>query len=271
MDYLADLAARSLLVFSLLLFLCFLIAYAVGFRLGSRRRAVHGEGQSDGIGLVVSGLLALLAFTLAMTLSFSSDRFMERRAGTLAEANAIGTAWLLAKAIGHPQADQIADRLGEYGRLRKEYVQAPRGSPSLLDIDRRGSALENEIWTHSAAIAHERSDAVVAALMTALNTTFDAGTAERFAIETGLPAQLFWLLIGMALISLGTFGYLLGVKNQRVHMPVVLLTAVWTTVMVAILDLSAPRLGSGPSVAVYDWTLQRMQGLQTEPAQTPTK
>ena len=34
------------------------------------------------------------AFVLALTLSFANTRFSERRAGTLAEANAIGTAWL---------------------------------------------------------------------------------------------------------------------------------------------------------------------------------
>jgi hypothetical protein len=49
---------------------------------------------------VVGGMLSLLAFVLALTLSFANTRFSERVEGTLAEANAIGTAWLRAEAIG---------------------------------------------------------------------------------------------------------------------------------------------------------------------------
>jgi hypothetical protein len=38
-----------------------------------------------------------------------------------------------------------------------------------------------------------------------------------------------------------------------------LLTAVWTAVIVVILDLSAPRLGAiRTSVEVYDWVLEDM-------------
>ncbi len=62
----------------------------------------------EGVGVLVGGLLGLLAFVLALTLSFASERFNERRSGTLAEANAIGTAWLRAKAIGQPRGDEIA-------------------------------------------------------------------------------------------------------------------------------------------------------------------
>jgi hypothetical protein len=39
-------------------------------------------------------MLGLLAFVLALTLSFANSRFSERIQGTLNEANAIGTAWL---------------------------------------------------------------------------------------------------------------------------------------------------------------------------------
>ena len=75
---------------------------------------------------MVGGLLGLLAFVLALTLSFGSARFEERRQGTLAEANAIGTAWLRAEATGHPRGSEIARLLEDYGRLRKDYLQAPK-------------------------------------------------------------------------------------------------------------------------------------------------
>ena len=99
MEFLAQLATWSLLAFSLLLFLTQVAAREVGYWLGQRLQ----RARSRGVGLVVGGMLGLLAFVLALTLSFGSSRFNERRQGTLAEANAIGTAWLRAEAIGHPR------------------------------------------------------------------------------------------------------------------------------------------------------------------------
>jgi uncharacterized membrane protein YhhN len=67
----------------------------------------------------------------------------------------------------------------------------------------------------------------------------------------------------LAHLTMGALGYQLGLKGQRSHVISSLLTAVWTAVIVVILDLSAPRLGAiRTSVEVYDWVLGDMnQGL----------
>lgn len=261
METLAEFAAWSLLAFSLLLFLTQVAAREGGYWLGQRQRAARGTGEAEGVGLVVGGMLGLLAFVLALTLSFGSARFDERRQGTLAEANAIGTAWLRADAIGHPRGREIARLLEEYARVRKDYVQAPRRSLAIDQINQRSSALQTEIWGHLSAIARERSDPVLVSLMVALNETFDMGTAARFAHDIRFPPPLFWLLIGMAHLSMAALGYQLGLKGQKSHVLATLLTGVWTAVIVVILDLSAPRLGTiRTSVEVYDWTLNGFKG-----------
>ena len=56
-------------------------------------------------------MLALLAFTMAVTISFAQNRFEDRRAASLAEANAIGTAWLRARAVGGEEGTAIAEQL----------------------------------------------------------------------------------------------------------------------------------------------------------------
>jgi hypothetical protein len=51
-----------------------------------------------------------------------------------------------------------------------------------------------------------------------------------------------------------------------VRLLVVLLTAMWTLVIVDILDLAAPRIGEfRTGVAVYEWTLQGFKGGVTIP------
>ncbi len=267
MEILADIASWSLLAFAILLFLTQVSAREAGYRIGQRHSAKRGTGEAEGVGLVVGGMLGLLGFVLALTLSFGSSRFDERRQGTLAEANAIGTAWLRAEAVGHPRGLEIKRLLEDYGRLRKDYVQAARNSPTIAQINERTAAIQTEIWGQVSGIARERTDPVVVSLMAALNETFDMSTAARFAHQSQIPPQLFWLLMGMAHISMAALGYQLGLKGQKSHIIATLLTAVWTAVIVVIIDLSAPRLGAiRTSVEVYDWTLEGFQsGNRTPP------
>jgi hypothetical protein len=258
---LAQPASWNLLAFALVLFLMQFAARSAGYWLGERHSARHGTGDAEGVGLVVGGMLALLGFVLALTLSFGSTRFDERRKGTLAEANAISTAWLRAQAVGHVEGTEIAGLLEEHARVRRDYVLAPRTSPSLKQSTEETSRLQTEIWDRLTSLTQERSDPLVVSLMEALNTVFDMATTERFAHESRVPPSLFWLLIGMAHLSMGALGYQLGLKGQKSHGMTALLTAVWTAVIVVILDLSAPRLGAiRTSVDVYDWLLQDMAG-----------
>lgn len=271
MELIADLAAWSLLLFALLLFLSQLLAHGLGYVLGKWRRIDRGTVDADAMGLVVNSLLGLLAFTLALTLSFGSARFAERRAGVLAEAKAIGTAWLRAEAIGHPLGQEIADLLKQYGTLRRDYVAAPRGSSAIEEINQRSAALRLQIWERLSSIVRERSDDVASALMASLNETFDAGTAERFAFETKFPYQLTSLLAGMALLSMAVFGYQLGLHGHEMPILVGLLIAVWTAVLVVILDLGAPRMGTmRTNIDVYEWALEGMSDRRLRPSPSAT-
>ncbi len=261
MESLAQLASWSLLAFASLLFLAQLASREFGYWLGRRHYEQRGTADAEGTALVVGGLIGLLAFVLALTLSFGSTRFDERRRGTLAEANAIGTALLRAGAVGHPKAAEISKLLTDYTHIRRDYISAPRNVPLLQDLNQKSSKLQTEIWDRMTLIAAERTDPVVVALMTALNDVFDMGTSTRFAHDIRIPESLLWLLIGMAVISMGALGYQLGLKEQRSHIIATVLTAVWTAVIIVILDLSAPRFGSiRTNVEVYDWLLQDMNG-----------
>jgi hypothetical protein len=87
-----------------------------------------------------------------------------------------------------------------------------------------------------------------------------------------LPPPIFWLLIGMTLLGTGGLGYRLGLRGRPVRMLVVLFTAMWTVVIVDILDLAAARVGAfRTSVAAYEWTLQGFKGGMTIPPINPPR
>lgn len=252
---LGEILAFSLLAFWLLLFGAQWLAERLGLWLG-RRAAVKGGAPAEGVGVVVGGMLGLLAFVLALTLSFASTRFEERRQGTLTEANALGTAWLRAKAIGHPRGEEVAKLLEEYTKLRADFIRAPADREVVRAINDQTSALQTRIWEHITAIVRERPDPISSALMAATNDVFDSSTAERFAFSQTMPPQMVWLLMGIAVLSIGALGYQLGLRGLSLPFLSVLLIGMWTSVIVVILDLSAPRIGSlRSSAAAYYWTL----------------
>lgn len=259
-QWVTELAAWSITAFAALLFGAQLVARELGTWIGQRYAARH-DGAAEGTGILVGAMLGLLGFVLALTLSFANARYEERRAGTLAEANAIGTAWLRAEAVGHPRGAEIARLLEGYTVLRADYVRAPRDRSLIAGLNERTGAVQAEIWGHLSALVRERTDPVVVSLMTALNEVFDMATAERFAHAQRLPDQLFWLLVGMALLGMAAVGFQLGLRGRPLRVLSMLLTAMWTVVILDILDLAAPRLGTfRTSATVYEWTLQGFQG-----------
>lgn len=259
MGFAVAIAETSVLAFGLILFIAQLAAHGLGFWLG--RREAARQTNPEAVGVIVGGMLGLLAFVLALTLSFANTRFTEHRQGSLAEANAIGTAWLRAKAIGDPRGEAIASLIENYAQVRGDFVKANRDQPAIDGLNQRSNALQSQMWGHLSAIVREQPNPVSAALMTALNDMFDAGTRERFAYYITLPPQLFWLLVGMTLLSMGCLGYQFGLMKRASFALIIVLTAMWTWVIIEILDLASARVGYiRTGTAVYEWTMRSFQG-----------
>jgi hypothetical protein len=265
MTILIAIAERSLLAFAILLLLLQLLAHEIGYRIGCRHKG-KSDGRSESAAIVVGGILGLLAFVLALTLSFASNRFNERRQGTLLEANAIGTAWLRAAAIGEPRGDEIARLLEQYTQVRLDFVRTGDDPDRLAQLSQSTNALQSAMWGHAAAILREHPGPVATWLASSLNDAFDSSTNERFGFVPRLPSQVFWLIIGLSILSIGVVGYQLGLKGSAIRPMILLLTIVWTVVIVDILDLAAGRFGNFRTDPIaYEWTIRGFKGGVTIP------
>jgi hypothetical protein len=260
MHALDDLLSVGLWAFALAHLLAQFAAKEIGHAFGQRQRhAEEPKEASEAAGFVTAGLIGLLGFALALTLSFAQTRFEERRGAALAEANAIGTAWLRAQAIGHPAGSEIARELEAYLALRRDFVTAPADRVLLDRIYAETSAAQTRMWSHLSTITAARTDPVAASLMAALNETFDAATTLRFAYEARLPRELVTLLLALSLVAIGTIGYQFGVRGPPRRLLSTLLLATWTAALTLVADLSVPRKGDiRVSAAAYEWTAQGM-------------
>ncbi len=264
MTLLLDIAAASLFLFAGLMLGVQFLALWIGARIGQRQAKRVAAGDADtveGIGVVVGGLLGLLAFTLSISIGIADKRYDDRRRASLEEANAIGTAWLRAHAVGHPRGVEVARLLEGYTADRIAWLQAERNSPQLAaSLDAAGRA-QTLIWGHAAALAQDRKDPVAVALLTSLNEVFDRTTEQRWAFRTQTPPELPVLLLSLTIVSVGAIGYQWGLR-RRWH-PVVgaLLLLAWSGCLTMIVDLANPRLGAARvDIAPYVWTQQGFAG-----------
>jgi hypothetical protein len=259
MELLDLVTERSLLVLGAVLFLLTLAAKEAGYYAARRwhPRLADDEPARTSVGLISGGMLALLAFLLAISLAIADRRYVARRAVVLAEANAIGTAWWRAGALDSEAGRAMQRLLADYAEARLQAVGAMAAPAPLL---KRTAALQDEIWTIAGTVARAAPTAVSAQLLASLNEAFDLALSERRAFSARVPRHLMRLLLWASLLAVAGLGYHLGILGARQTAMSTLLILMWVSLMVLIVDIS--RTGQGLVETSADplvWTLEQMR------------
>jgi hypothetical protein len=239
-----DLLEFGLAVTAVFLFLSLTLAIEGGYRLGRLaviRRSAKSEDAS-GVSTLTAGMLGLLAFTLSLSIGFAQNRYEARRGLVLAEANAIGTAWLRTKLIDGDEGPAIAAKIEDFAKARLDFTIAASDAdvPALVA---RTQALRDDIWRTVRVVAHRAPTPVTTALVNALNDMFDHAASQRFAYASSVPAELMLALYVGALLTIGALGYQFGLAGKRQVVLSSLLLLMWAGGMLLIIDLSQPRMG----------------------------
>ncbi len=251
-------AGQSLVPVFIGIFVCLILASEIGYQTGrwSERRHPHKDREVSGIGSITTGMFALLAFCLGLTISIAQDRYEARRDLVVHEANAIGTAWLRAKLADGDEGPAIRTAVEEYAKVRLDYVVAESRDAEAPFISRT-SALQNEIWKDVQTLARRAPSPMTASLVASLNDMFDASLSQRFAFDSRVPGHLPLMLFGGALLAIGAMGFSLGLTGTRQAVLLWLMLLMWTGGMVLIIDLSRPRVGLVQiDPAPLEWTIQ---------------
>ncbi len=100
-----------------------------------------------------SALLALAGLLIGFTFSMAESRFTQRKQIVLAEANAIGTAYLRTRLLEDPSGSELRVLLRRYVYVRLAFVQAGADRRRIDAVLRESAALEDQIWSRVAAAA----------------------------------------------------------------------------------------------------------------------
>ena len=240
------------------IFLSLVVASELGYQTGrwSERRHPHKDREVSGIGSITTGMFALLAFCLGLTISIAQDRYEARRELVVQEANAIGTAWLRAKLADGEEGPAIRTAVEAYAKVRLDYIDADTREAE-LPLIAQTNALQSDIWKHVQVLVQRAPSPITASLVASLNDMFDASSSQRFAFDSRVPGHLPAMLLVGALLAIGALGFSLGLAGTRQLVLLWLMLLMWTGGMVLIIDLSRPRVGLvqvDPAPLV--WTIQ---------------
>jgi hypothetical protein len=259
LELLREIADESLLLFLVTLAVLLLAANEAGYRLGRRafRRRTAEETARANLGFVVGGMLGVLAFLIAISLSLAESRHDERRDIVLAEANALGTAWLRAGQVGGEGGERLQRLLEDYTRLRIEAVRDIRTRADADRVNAETARFQAEMWEIATGIARGTPTSPVALMVASLNETFAAARSSRRAFSSGVPITVLRLLLWTAIITVGAMGYSFGAGGSRQTAMTLLMLVLWSSTMTLIIDVNRPRQGTVTvSPAPLEWTLE---------------
>ena len=159
-------------LFVLLLLLASL-EFGVQFGKFVARRHAPTDGEKSSVNFATAGMMGLLAFLLSVSLSMASDRYQQRRDSVLAEANAIGTAWLRATVATGAEGEAIQRLLRDYTETRIAVVRGNSGPAEIDRFNQRTNSLQNELWQLARTVAEHSPTPISGLLLSSLNDMID--------------------------------------------------------------------------------------------------
>jgi len=243
-------------LFVLLLLLASL-EFGVQFGKFVARRHTPTDGEKSSVNFATAGMMGLLAFLLGVSLSMASDRYQQRRDSVLAEANAIGTAWLRAAVATGAEGEAMQRLLRDYTETRIAVVRGSRDPAETERLNQRTNSLQNEIWQIARTVAERSPTPISGLLLSSLNEMIDLSLTNRRNFTSHVPAYVLRLLLTVSIFAVGAVGYGFGLVGSRQPGLSVMLLGVWTLAIVLIIDIDRPQSGEvriDPAPLV--WTLQ---------------
>ena len=227
-------------LFLVLFALANLVAYEVGFRLGTWSKERDPDGEEGATGLIVGSIIGLMAFLLAITMGMAGDRFDTRRGLVLAETNAIGTTYLRAGYLSEPASSDSQALLREYVPLRIATSDRARLAANI----EASEEIQAELWAIAEEVARTEGSDVTALYIESLNEVIDLHTERIVAgVYARVPPTILWLLVAGVVLGLGLVGYNAGLSRRRSPIIAIVLVISLGAVIWLVVDLDRPQDG----------------------------
>lgn len=221
------------------------LAIEMGRWLGARRRRRTNHESDRALGTVVSALLSLLAFVVALTFGTSTARFTARKNAMLDDVNAISASYLRAGLLPEPHRTTVRNLLRDYLEVRIGMTKAESDPVALSAVTTRAESLQGSLWSHAEDIAEaDKTSWTYSLFASSLNTVFDQNTKRIvFGVQFRIPSYVWVALLLVSTVAMTGVGFLFGLTGGRSNIASLLLPLNFAVVMTLIFDLDRPGEG----------------------------
>lgn len=217
-------------------------ATLTGYLIGHYLRR-HQEKLREPFGVLQGALLGVVGLILAFGLSLALGRYEDRRAATVAEANAIGTTYLRAQLIGEPARSRSIDLLRRYADLA---VRVSHEVPSSAGMRRTTAAeglLQRRLWRLAGqAISATPVASAPRLYVDSLNATIDAQSTRLASLNNRVPGAVLAVEVVGAAVALGLLALHISVLGRGL-IAMLLAAALVSTLLLVTFDLDRPTRG----------------------------
>ena len=231
-----------------LLFLGMMATQIAGHHYGARCIARAPLASSEGTAAVEAALFALLGLLLAFTFSGAQTRLDARRVLIIAEANAIGTAYLRLDLLPAQSQPRLREDFRRYVDSRMTFYRELMNLRAARAERQSSAQLQQRIWNEALAAADASRDLRATLLVVpALNEMFDITISRDAALRTHLPLAIFVLLLVLAFACAFFAGIGMSRRKEepsRLH--IFMFAGAMAVTAYVILNVEFPRAGFVP-------------------------
>jgi hypothetical protein len=219
-----------------------LVVAEIGFRIGLwvQQRDPDSEGTPM-TGIVVGGMLGLMAFLMAFSIGIVIDQHNGRKEMVVIEANAVGTAYLRAGFLEEPDLTTSRDLLREYVEVRLVAASDPTQFESVV---RRSEEIHSQLWSIvEDNVRQGKESEIVALFIESINEMIDVHTLRLAAVNLRLPRLLGFVLFAATALSFLLVGVANSADGKRDFASILLFALAFIAVLMIIVDLDRPQEG----------------------------
>jgi hypothetical protein len=217
-------------------------ATAGGYALGRYLRE-HEAKLREPFGVLQGALLGVVALILAFGLSLAVGRYEDRRAATVAEANAIGTSYLRAQLIAEPARSRSLALFPHYTDLAIQVSKEVPGSSSMRSTTAAEGVLQRRLWRLAGqSIAAAPLATAPRLYVDSLNATFDAQSARLSALTNRVPGAVLALEVIGAAVAMGLLSMHIAVLGRGLF-AMLAAAALMILLLLVTFDLDRPARG----------------------------
>jgi hypothetical protein len=220
-----------------------IFASQLGYFMGCRSRDRYKK-IGDLADFVPSSMLGLLSLILGFTFSMAINRFDYRKELVIKEANAIGTVYLRSRLMKPEHSLQIGPILKRYVDARLEFFSAGNDAAHIQQAENKTTLLHSLLWEEAVKIIQSNRSPIEGLFVASLNDLIDLQTERFIALHNRIPGSVYWAILLIACIGLGTFNFSNGIQGKERRWTPILLALLFGVVFALIHDLDRPRSGT---------------------------